>query len=79
MNLELDVREVMFPLDLYDYGFRGLASLHGGVGGTSSSSPSRTSKIVGGAMSGAAVGTAVNPGWGTAIGAIVGGVAGAAS
>jgi len=38
--------------------------------------PTKTQKVIGGAMSGAAVGTEINAGWGTAIGAVVGASAG---
>lgn len=74
-NMDFDVRDRLWDLEVYQHGMNVL----GGIGGGSTPGPKGLTKgqsALGGAMAGAAVGTQVKPGWGTAIGAVVGGVAG---
>jgi hypothetical protein len=75
-DLEIDIHDATWDLDLYKYGEDMMRSIGGGgaVGGVSK--PSKTQSALGGAMAGASVGTAISPGYGTAIGAVVGGIAG---
>jgi hypothetical protein len=75
-QLEIEIHEVTWPLDVYTYAGNMLASIGGGHGGNAIPKPSKTQSALGGAMAGASVGTAILPGYGTAIGAVVGGIAG---
>ena len=85
-NLEIDVRELQFPLDTYDYANRMLAAISGSAPMPQSKSPNKAASILGGAISGAGGGAAIAEaaslaagpaGWAIGIGAAIGGLAGA--
>lgn len=73
VNNEIDSKDAVWDLELFQYGSNLLAGIGGGTAGTKG--PSATQSAIGGAMSGAAAGAMV----GGPAGAVVGGVLGAAS
>ncbi|HSW63349.1 MAG TPA: hypothetical protein VLH56_08570 [Dissulfurispiraceae bacterium] len=85
-NLEIDTREVQFPLDMYDYAARMLAAISGGVTQPQTKSPNKAASVLGGAISGVAAGAEVGKalglkaggpmGWAVGIGAALGGALG---
>jgi len=75
-NLEIEIHEETWPLDLYTYGGNMLSAIGGGhSGGSGISKPNKTQSTLGGAMAGASAGSVAGP-YGAVIGAVVGGVAG---
>ncbi len=81
VNAEIDVKDSLWDLELFQYGGNLLASISGGVMVPKQDSPSKTQSAIGGALTGAATGAMIGsavPAVGTAIGAGVGAVLGAA-
>jgi len=75
-NLEIEIHEETWPLDLYTYAGNMLSAIGGGrSAGGGPPKPNKTQSTLGGAMAGASVGAAAGP-YGAVIGAVVGGVAG---
>lgn len=60
-NLDIDSREMTFPLDIMEYGGRLLASMQGGVAHRGGRTPGKAGGIIGGALSGAAMGAMAFP------------------
>lgn len=78
-QMELDLGEARWDLEMLALGANMFGQLAGGVGGTQPPAISPVQSAIGGTLSGAATGAAVGsvvPGIGTAAGAIIGGVAG---
>lgn len=79
-QLDIDVKDYKWGLELYQFGGNILSSISGSAVSTKDGS-STSGSALGGALSGAAagaiVGSEILPGWGTAIGAAGGAIAGA--
>lgn len=73
-NIEYDVKDDLYDLEVYTYGQNMLAGIAGGT--TSKGTPSTSQSVLGGALSGAAAGAAIGGPVGAGIGAVVGGLAG---
>jgi len=76
MNIELDVRDALWDLELYQHGSNLMAAAPGGVGSSAKQNLSTAQSALSGALAGASVGVALG-GWGAAAGAAVGGILGA--
>jgi hypothetical protein len=74
-QIESDVKEAVWELELYKFGANMLSSIGGASQVTGPSGPSKTTSALGGAMTGAAVGAMVTPA-APYVGAIVGGLIG---
>jgi len=83
VNMDIDEKDGLWDVELFQYGGNVLAAIGGGVANPKTAKgPSQAQSAIGGAMSGAAAGAMVGsvvPVIGTAVGAVVGGVLGAAS
>lgn len=77
MNIELDVRDALWDLELYQHGANLMAAAPGGVGSSAKQSLTTGQSMLGGALSGASVGAEVAGPWGAVAGAAVGGILGA--
>ena len=85
-DLDLDVKDLLWPLSLYQHGGNILAALSGAVSSTwsqqqysmvpSGLSQGGTRGAISGALSGAGIGAMVGGPWGGVAGAALGGVAG---
>jgi hypothetical protein len=78
-DIQIDDKDALWDLEVFQYGGNLLASIGGGT--SSSKGPSLAASVIGGALGGAAAGAYVGsviPGLGTAAGAVIGGVLGAA-
>lgn len=74
-DLEIDIHDATWDLDLYKYGEDMMRSIGGGGAVSGISKPSKTQSALGGAMASASAGSVAGP-YGAVIGAVVGGVAG---
>ena len=81
-SMEIDQKDALWDLEVFQYGGNLLASIGGGTANTKDLGPSKAQSMIGGALSGAAAGAMVGstvPGIGTAVGAVGGLILGAAS
>lgn len=74
-DLEIDVDEALWDMEVYMYGANVMASISGAAAGRKSTQMSKGQTTLGGAMAGASIGAAFGP-WGAAIGAVAGGLLG---
>ncbi len=75
LNLDYDVKDALWDLEVYQYGNNVLASISGAP--TSRDMDTGGAKsMVGGALSGAAIGAQVGGPWGAAAGGVIGGIGG---
>ncbi len=75
-NLDLDVKEATWDLEVFSYASNLMAGISGGTGSTGKAPLSTAQSVLGGALGGASVGSAFGPP-GAIVGAIGGGIIGA--
>jgi hypothetical protein len=83
-NLDLDEKEALWDLEVFEYSNHLIASIAGGTASVTDKKQNKFGSAIGGALSGAGAGllygsmegSKVNPGWGTVIGGALGAAAG---
>ena len=76
MNIELNYREAVWDLEVFNYASGILAAVAGGVASTGQAPLTTGQSALGGALSGASMGASVAGPYGAAIGGVLGGLAG---